>query len=125
MLAAGVASLEANLLARFHGFFKGPIASPSHEVVVVALLAARDIRSTLGSNLAHLREMTGLDPWAAERGQLKAAHDLATRREVPEHDYWRPPLLQKLLSGRLQAHYSSNLEEEERITTLIDSLVAG
>ena len=93
--------------------------------VVVALLAARDIRSTLGSNLAHLREMTGLDPWAAERGQLKAALDLATRREVPEHDYWRPPLLQKLLSGRLQAHYSSNLEEEERITTLIDSLVAG
>ena len=125
VLAAGVASLEASLLARFHGFFRGLIASPSFEVVVVALLAARDVRSTLGSNLTHLRGMTGLNPWDVGRSQLRAALELATRREVPEYDYWRPQLLQKLLSARLEAHYSSDLVEEERITTLIDSLVAG
>ena len=36
-------------------------------------------------------------------------------------------VLQKLLSERLQAHYSANLVEHviEKITTLIDSLVAG
>ena len=125
VLAAGVASLEASLLSRFHGFFKGLIASPSHEVAVVALLAARDIRSTVGSNLAQLRNMTGLDPWATGRSQLKAALELSTRNEVPEHNHWRLQLLQKLLSACLEAHYLSDLVEEERIATLVNSLVAG
>ena len=125
VLAAGVASLEASLLQRFHGFFRSLLASPSHEVVVVALLAGRDVRSTVGSNLTLLRNKTGLDPWAVGRGHLKAALELATRREVPELDFWRPQLLQKLLSARLEAHYSADLVEEERITNLIDSLVAG
>ena len=125
VLAPEVVSLEASLLARFHGFFRSLLASPSHEVVVVALLATRDIRSTLGSNLAHLRAKTGLDPWEVTKGQLKAALGRATRNEVPECDYWRPELLQKLLSARLKAHYSADLVEEERITTLINSLVAG
>ena len=91
----------------------------------MALLATRDIRSTLGSNLAHLRAKTGLDPWEVTKGQLKVALGRATRNEVPECDYWRPELLQKLLTARLQAHYSADLVEEERITTLINSLVAG
>ena len=34
VLAVGVANLEASLLLRFHGFFRGLLASPSHEVVV-------------------------------------------------------------------------------------------
>ena len=125
VLAAGVASLEVSLLERFHGFFRSLLASPSHEVVVVALLATRDIRSTLGSNLAHLRAKTGLDPWEVTKGQLKAGLGRATRNEVPECDYWRPELLQKLLTARLQAHYSADLVEEERITTLINSLITN
>ena len=125
VLTVGVANLEASLLLRFHGFFQGLIASPSHEVAVVALLAARDRRSTLGSNLTRLQNLTGLDPWVAGRCQVKAALQLATRREVPELDFWRPVLLQKLLSTRLEAHYSADKEEEERIATLITSLVTG
>ena len=125
VLAAGVANLEASLLLRFHGFFKGLLASPSHEVAVVALLAARDRRSTLGSNLTHLREMTGLNPWTVGRSQLKTALELALRREVPVQDLWRPQLLQKLLSARSEAHYSVDLVEEERIATLINSLVSN
>ena len=89
------------------------------------MLAARDRRSTLGSNLTHLREMTGLDPWTVGRSQLKTALELALRREVPVQDLWRPQLLQKLLSARSEAHYSADLVEEERIATLINSLVAG
>ena len=89
----------------------------------MALLAGRDIRSTLGSNLALLRSKTGLDPWAVRKGQLKAALGRATRTEVPELDYWRPQLLQKLLTARLLAHYSADLVEEERIATLIASLI--
>ena len=86
MLATGVASLEASLLARFHGFFRSLLASPSYEVATVAILAARDIRSTLGSNLTHLRNKTGLDPSAVRKGQLMAALALATRKEVPALD---------------------------------------
>ena len=59
------------------------------------------------------------------KGQLKAALGRATRNEVPECDYWRPELLQKLLTARLQAHYSADLEEEERITSLIDFLIVN
>ena len=125
VLAAGAASLEVSLLTRFQGFFRGLLASPSQEVVVVALLAARDIRSTLGSNLTHLQNVTGLDPWAVGKSQLKATLGQATRKVVPELDFWRPQLLQKLLSARLEAHYSADLVEEERIATLINSLVAG
>ena len=125
VLAPQVASLKASLLSKFVGFFCSLITSPSSKVMVVAMLAARDIRSTVGSNLALLRNKTGLDPWTAGRCQLKAALELATRKEVPELDYWRPQLLQKLLSARLLAHYSADLEEEERLTNLIDSLVAG
>ena len=44
---------------------------------------------------------------------------------MPELDFWRPVLLQKLLSTRLEAHYSADKEEEERIATLITSLVTG
>ena len=54
VLAAGIANLEVSLLERFLGFFKSLLASPSQEMVVVALLASRDVRSTLGSNLTQL-----------------------------------------------------------------------
>ena len=110
MLAAEVASLEVSLLERFHGFFRSLLGSPSQEVGVVALLAGRDIRSTLGSNLTLLRNKTGLDPWAVGKGQLKAALERSTRKEV--------------LTARLQVHYLVVLVEEERITTLIASLIA-
>ena len=82
--------------------------------VIVVVVGYRDRRSTLRSNLTRLQNLTGLDPWVK-----------ATRREVPELDFWRPVLLQKLLSTRLEAHYSADKEEEERIATLITSLVTG
>ena len=93
--------------------------------MVVAMLAARDVRSNLGKNLSLVRETTGLDPWVARPGQLRAALNLSDRREVPEMEFYRVPLLQKLLGQRLQAHYMTNVEEEERLTALINSLVVN
>ena len=72
-----------------------------------------------------VRETTGLDPWVARPGQLRAALNLSERGEVPEMDLYRVPLLQKLLGQRLQAHYMTNVEEEERLTALINSLVVN
>ena len=98
-------------------------SSPSSEVMVVAMLAARDVRSNLGKNLSLVRETTGLDPWTARPGQLRAALNLSDRREVPEMDQYRVPLLKKLLGQRLHAHYMADVKEEERLKALIDSLV--
>ena len=55
VLTPGIPSLRVNLLMRFHTFFRSLLVSPSPEVQVAALLAARDLRSSLGSNLALLQ----------------------------------------------------------------------
>ena len=123
VLAPHVTSLRASLLHRAVGFFRGLLARPSHEVTVVALLAARDIRSSLGSNLALVREVTGLDPWEAGRGELRAALEAADRAPVPQQDSWRAPALEKLLTARLRAHYAADKGEEGRLQGLINSLV--
>ena len=49
----------------------------------MALLAARDLRSSLGSNLALVREVAKLDPWMASRAELQAALEKADRVPVP------------------------------------------
>ena len=116
--------LNVGLMLIFIGFFRCLLASPSSEVVVVALLAARDVRSSLGKNLALVREASGgLDPWVASTGQLKAALQRSERREVPEADFWRVGLLQKLLAERLLANYAADAENEKRLESLISSLV--
>ena len=125
VLAPQVSSMKASLSSKFIGFFHCLITSPSNEVMVVTMLAARDLRSNLGKNLSMVRETTGLDPWVARPGQLRAALNLSDRREVPEMELYRVPLLQKLLGQRLQAHYMADVEEEERLTALINSLVVN
>jgi hypothetical protein len=124
-LAPHVASLRASLLHRGIFFFRGLLASPSREVTVAALLAARDLRSNLGSNLAEVRKVTGLDPWTVGRGQLRTALEAADRASVPQLDSWRVPCLQKLLAARLQAHYAGDKEEEKRLESLVNSLVCN
>jgi hypothetical protein len=125
VLAPHTASLRASLRHRAIGFFRGLLTSTSHEVVLVALLAARDLRSNVGSNLALVQEETGLDPWVAGRAELRAALEAADRAPVPQLDSWRAPALDKLLIARLQAHYAADREEEKRLTGLIDSIVTN
>ena len=111
VLAPHVTSLRSSLLHRSVGFFRGLLESPSHEVTVTALLAARDIRSNLGANLMLVRKQTKLDPWMAGMDQLRAALDTADKVEVPQVDSWRVPYLRKLLGQRLQAHYAADKRE--------------
>ena len=125
VLAPHVPSLRVSLLHRTIGFFRGLLASPSHEVVVAALPAARDLRSSLSANLALVRAETGLDPWTAGRGELQDALEAAHRATVPQQDGWRVPYLGKLLAARLQAHYVVDSEEEQRLQGLIDALVVN
>ena len=124
VLAQGRTSLRVNLLLRFRTFFWSLLTSPSLEIQVAALLAARDMRSSIGSNLALIRqESGGLDPWTVSPGQLKAALVRAEEVAVPLEDAWRVSYLYRLLTERLQHFYSGGKQEEDRVRRLIDSLV--
>ena len=111
VLAPDVTSLRVNLLLRYRTFFRSLLASPSPEVQVAVRLAARDVRSSVGSNLA-------LQP-----GQLKAALLRAETVAVPEEDAWRIPYLRRLLIERTTHFYNADTQEEERVQSLINSLV--
>ena len=92
---------------------------------MVALLASRDVKSNLGSNLAALKEKTKLDPWTAARGQLRICLEQSTRSEVPPKDFWRAPLLRKILIEIVEARYDGDNEMEEELSALANSLVSN
>jgi hypothetical protein len=125
VLAPGVTSLRVSLLLRYRTFFRSLLTSPSPEVQVAALLAARDLRSSVGSNLALLREETGLDPWTCSPGELRAALLQAEAVPVPAADAWRVPYTRRLLAERLHDFYSGDDKEVQRVTGLLDSLVTN
>ena len=125
VLAPGTPSLRTDLFLRYRTFFRSLLTSPSPEIQVTALLAARDLRSSTGSNLAVLREETGLDPWTCSVGQLGAALLQAEQVPVPAADAWRVGYMQRLLQERLQFYYSGNTEEELRVQGLLDALVTN
>ena len=123
VLAPGISSLRVSLLVRFRGFFRSLLTSPSPEVQVAALLAARDLRSSLGSNLELIRKESGLDPWTCSKAKLTEALIQAEEVPIPEEDLWRIPYLWRLLEERLQFYYCGDTKEERRVQELIDSLV--
>ena len=125
VLAPHMKSPRVQIICKFRGFFLSLLDSPSSEVRVVARLAARDLRSSVGANLDLIQRQTGLDPWAAGPGQLRAALLAADTVAVPETDKWRVPYLWRLLAERLQAHYAADTTTEDRLTVLINSLVVN
>ena len=64
VLSAGLTSARVDIMTRYVGFYRSLVRSSSDEVAVLAGLVGQDIRSTTGSNLRLLRELTGLDPIA-------------------------------------------------------------
>ena len=126
VLAPEVTSLRVNLLLRFRTFFRSLLNSPSPEVQVAVRLAARDLRSPVGSNLALLRKETGgLDPWTAGPGQLKRALLQSEAKPVPTQDAWRVPFLRRLLEERLHHFYMGDKLQESRFQGPIDSLIVN
>ena len=63
LLAPDSVSPCVSLMTRQSKFFHSLLANPSIEAQTLSRLAARDIRSNLGSNLAHMRQESGLCPW--------------------------------------------------------------
>ena len=117
--------LKVRLLSRFLKFIQSLLSSPSKEVSVAARIAARDIRTNLGSNLDIIKRESKLDPWESDRQSVQTALHFAELEEVTKEDKRRCEYLRKLLNERLQHSYEGNKNEESEIMTLIDSLVVN
>ena len=61
--------------------------------------------------------------WRQLFQKLWAALEAADRVPVPQQEFWRAQFLAKLLAMRLQAYYSGDKVEENRLQDLISSLV--
>ena len=125
VLTTGVQSLEQRILRNTVGFFQSLIGCPCPEVAVLARIAARDIRSTLGKNIQKIRELTQLDPWSVRKTELHAALEQGLHIEIPKVDSWRPGCLANMLAARSQAFFRADEDEVVRLTSLIDSLVTN
>ena len=122
VLAPGSVSLRVRLLTQSLGFFHGLLSSPSKEAAVAARLSARDLRTNLCSNLALIREETGLDPWEMDKTTVQTALQSAEWREISLGDEWRCEYLWKLLNQKLQYHYDGRVDDENFTLILINSL---
>ena len=50
-------------MVRYLKFFRGLLKSPTREVLIMANIAARDVRSTVGKNLHFIQTESGKDLW--------------------------------------------------------------
>ena len=123
LLCCGFTSARVDILSRFVKFFHGLRSSASHEVQVLSRLLARDRQSVTGKNLLLVQELSGMNPWTATPGRLKAALQAEEVVDVPALDRWRLSYLSSLLRQRGEAHYLALEDDEQRITDLINSLV--
>ena len=122
VLAPGLSSARADILARYGGFFRGLRKSPSLEVAVMANLAGRDLRTTTGKNLLYLQETSGLDPWVFGSSRLK--HEILKNEAVEPHpmDQWRVKYLRDLIEKRQVLYYMGEKEWAESVDMLVHSL---
>ena len=125
VLSCGFTSAKVEILSRYVRFFRSLLCSTSKEVRVLSRLYARDVRSVTGKNLYYIAEITGLNPWVVPYSGLQAALIDEDTVQVPEQDRWRVPYLCSLLRQRGEAHHMAMEEEKQRLTELINSLVAN
>ena len=88
-------------LAKFVGFFRSLRESLSPEVVFMAYLVGRDLRTTTGRNLRLIAEETMLDPWTVSQYLVKKVL-LKKATEIPEGDSWMIPYRSLLLKQGCQ-----------------------
>ena len=122
VLACGSTSARTDIMSRYCRFFRGLQGSPSMEVSSLAYLLARDVRSTTGRNLRHIRDRSGKDPWVDSPESIRTALQEAETVDIPAIDRWRVDYLGVLLEQRMEWHYMGMKEEQERVQGLIDSL---
>ena len=96
-LIPGIQSLEMRLLSNLTGFCKNCCDCK------IIRLTARDLRTSIGKNLAKIQE-----PRIANKAQLQHDHEKTLQTSVPKIDYWKPRLLMRLLTERSLARFAAD-----------------
>ena len=117
-LAADVAPLRNQVLARYAGFYRGLLSSPSREIRAMTRIVSDDPRSSTCRNLRLLRQVTGLSqPHLLSNYRMKASLPV---KSVPVKESWRLGLLTALL--RVRVEKNSRAEDTSSICAMIESL---
>ena len=119
LLSGDLSSAKVDIMVRYLKFFKGLLKSPTKEVLLMANLSARDVRSTVGKNLRYLQLESGQDPWITSPADLRQSLS-SQKADAPEDDRWRLRYLAKLLEERGQHYYEC--KDTLNHSNLIDSL---
>ena len=119
MLGCGISHVRTDILARYVNFLKSLRESPSVKVSILANIVARDVRTTTGRNLHHIRDLTDLDSWSYSSSKINVV--LGDKlKQMPTQDMWRLQYPGKLLEERGGLHFK--LEDTAEFTNLIDSI---
>ena len=118
-LSGGVISARSNVLSRYAGFISKLKCSASREVIILANIMTRDLRSNTGRNVRLVEKESGLDLLSTSKFKLRQEL-LQNRRLIPEASAWRVPYLSKLLEHRQELYYAG--QNSDHITSLIDSI---
>ena len=115
-LAQNFTPLRNMVLGRYPAFYRRLLESSSAEVRVMASLAAEWAQTVTARNLAHLQDLTNLDPLWDSLQQLKQALPV---KQVPEVESWRIGLLDKLMEMR------SNQQKEGRDVKIVTAMISS
>ena len=116
-LAQNFTPLRNMVLGRYPAFYRRLLDSSSKEVRAMASLAAGWAQTVTARNLAHLQNLTNLNPLWDSLQQLKRALPV---QQVPEVESWRLGLLDKLMEMRTDQQRAG--EDVKTVTAMISSL---
>ena len=122
VLSCGLDSAQCDILTRYAKFFNSLRTSPSIEVATVANIASRDVRTTTGSNLRLISQVSGLDVWSTTPKKLRERIRASMVVPVERVNIWRIEYLDKLLAQRQELAYLGLSTEKEKVQDLISSL---
>ena len=99
-LSGNLITVRRDITARYAGFFRNLLSSPSREVQLLANIVKADIRSTTASNLRFLEDSSGGLTWKDSVIKIKESLKTLEASVVPPEDKWRLPYVGKLLEKR-------------------------
>ena len=116
--ASEYVSLRNQILARYPGFFRSLLGSPSKEVRILAKIVQLDPRSSTCSNLRYISQVSGLsNPEDYSSSKVRMSLPVT---EVPESEKWRLGLITSLFNLKQEKYH--NAMDFTTITRMIDSL---
>ena len=116
-MAQNFTPLRNMVLGRYPAFYRRLLDSSSKEVNAMANLAAGWAQTVTARNLAHLQNLTNLNPLWDSLQVIKRALPV---KQVPEVESWRLGLLDKLMEMRTDQQRAG--EDVKTVTAMISSL---